>query len=98
MTLSPTESIDLDALTAAVRTCPSVAALSPGLLGEVATYLPGRRVVGVRVEEDRVEVHVIARWVESLPAAGAEVAEAVRPFAGGRRVEVFIDDLDDHER
>jgi hypothetical protein len=36
-----------------------VAGLHAGTFGEVATYLPGRRVVGVRIGERGVEVHVV---------------------------------------
>ena len=40
-------------------TCPAVAGLHPGGTKFVATYLPGRRVVGVRVEDDRVLLSVV---------------------------------------
>ncbi|MFC4071786.1 hypothetical protein [Actinoplanes subglobosus] len=42
-----------------VRGVPGVQRLHGGLFGEVATYLPGRRVSGIRIAADRVEVHVV---------------------------------------
>jgi hypothetical protein len=85
--------VDVDAVAAAVAACPSVVGLSGGVLGEVATHLPGRRVTGVRVASGVVEVHIVACWVDSLPAVGDEVRAAVGPLVGGRPVTVFIDDL-----
>lgn len=38
---------------------PGVSRLHGGLFGEVATYLPGRRVSGVSLRDDRVEIHVV---------------------------------------
>src|SRR4051812_17808760 len=57
---------DPDAIVAAIATCPSVSGLSGGIAGEVATYLPGRRVAGVRAAPGEVEVHVIARYGRAL--------------------------------
>src|ERR1700712_3372142 len=57
---------DADAIAAAIATCPSVSGLSGGLAGEIATYLPGRRVTGVRTDAGSVEVHVITRYGSPL--------------------------------
>ncbi|GAC1590250.1 MAG: hypothetical protein NVS3B21_07650 [Acidimicrobiales bacterium] len=85
---------DAAALAAAVRTCPSVADLSGGSMAEFATYLPGERVVGIRVAEDSVDVHLVVRGsVSSLPAAGDEVRTRLLPLVGGRSVNVFIEDV-----
>ena len=43
-----------DSIAAAVLAVPGVAALHPGMFGEVGTYLPGRRVTGVRITDDEV--------------------------------------------
>ena len=53
--------VDPDAVSAAALSCSQVARLSGGLAGEVATYLPGRRVAGIRIGDDEVEVHIVAR-------------------------------------
>ena len=88
--------VDVDAVAAAVAACPSVAHLAGGgLTGQVATYLPGRRVEGVRVTEDAIEVHLATRWDVPIPQAAAEVRAAVAPLAGGRPITVAVDDIDD---
>lgn len=74
--------------------CPDVARLSEGAVAEVASYLPGRRVPGVRILDEAVEVHIVARWGRSLPDVGEAVTAAVAPVAGGRPVRVFVEDLD----
>ena len=38
-----------DVVAAAVRSVPGVAGLHAGMFGEVGTYLPGRRVAGIRI-------------------------------------------------
>ena len=87
---------DAEAVATAVEACPSVARLTAGNLGvEVATYLPGRRVRGVRLDGATVEVHVAARDGVPLPRVGEDVRAAVAPLVGGARVSVYIDDLDE---
>jgi hypothetical protein len=86
-----------DSIAAATTACRSVARMSAGDLGEVATYLPGRRVEGVRMTDDGVEVHVVARWDVSLPAAADEIRDALKPVVGDLPVSVFIDDVDTPE-
>jgi len=71
-----------------------VARLSAGTVAEVATYLPGRRVQGIRVLDDVLEVHVVARWGTPLPDVGAEVRRAVGGLAGGRPITVAIEDVE----
>ena len=87
--------VDAERVAQAVERVPTVARLSAGSTGaEVATYLPGRRVRGVRVADGTVEVHVVARWPAVLPEVGDAVRSAATPLVGGRAVEVVIDDLD----
>ena len=78
----------------AAVSCADVARLSEGAVGEVASYLPGRRVPGVRVVDGAVEVHIVARWGRPLPDVGEAVAAAVAPVSAGLPVRVFVDDLD----
>lgn len=85
---------DLDRVAAAALASPLVADLTGGHLAEAATYLPGRRLVGVRRAGDAIEVHVVARWGASLPDVADAVRSAVSPYAGGRPVSVFIDDIE----
>ena len=86
--------VDAEVIAAAVSACPSVARLYPGGVAEVATYLPGRRVEGVRLGEDQLEVHVVAAWDVPLPQVADEVRGAAAPVAGGLPVAVYIDDVD----
>src|SRR3712207_6871948 len=52
----------------------------------VATYLSGHRVPGVRLSDREVEVHLVARWVPSLPELAERVRAALAPTAGGRAI------------
>lgn len=86
---------DPDRIAVAVQACPSVVRLSGGAIGEVATYLPGRRITGVRITADGgVEVHVVARYGPTIDEIAAEVRKAVTAVTGSRRVWVGVDDLD----
>jgi NADH dehydrogenase FAD-containing subunit len=87
--------VDAERVAQAVERVPTVARLSAGSTGaEVATYLPGRRVRGVRVDDGTVQVHVVARWPAVLPEVGDAVRSAAAPLVGGRAIEVVIDDLE----
>ena len=84
---------DPDLVAVAVLALPYVVALSGGQAGEIATYLPGRRVEGVRVRPGQVEVHVVARYGPTMAEVGAAVRTAVVDAAGPVEVLVGIDDL-----
>ena len=86
--------VDPDAVSAAALSCSQVARLSGGLAGEVATYLPGRRVAGIRIGDDEVEVHIVARWGANLPEVADAVRQAVKPFTGGLRTSVYVEDIE----
>lgn len=90
---------DPDRISAAVLRCDSVHSMSGGPFGAVATYLPGRRVVGVNLRPDPppdglIEVHVVGRY--GLPVTGIadEVRAAVGTVVGtALPVTVFVEDL-----
>jgi hypothetical protein len=86
--------VDARAVAERIVACPGVARLSGGAFGEVATYLPGLRVPGVRLVGGILEVHVVSRWDVPVPTLAAEVRAAVAPAAGGHEVAVFIDDIE----
>ena len=86
--------VDVEAVAAAAQGCPLVAGLTGGRFGEVATYQPGRRIVGVREAGGAVEVHIIARWGTPLPELADVVRVAVTPYAGDLPVAVFVDDIE----
>lgn len=94
MTSGPsTPDADADAIAAAVRTAPAVAALDAGGLAMVVTLLPGRRVEGVRVTDERVTVSVVAVQGVPITAVTDQVRARVAPLAGGRPVDVHVADL-----
>jgi uncharacterized alkaline shock family protein YloU len=84
---------DADAIAVAVSAASGVAALSGGRFGGVGTYLPGRRVTGVVIGDDDLEVHVVGRYGVPVAEIAAEVRRAVEPYAGDRTVHVIIEDL-----
>lgn len=86
--------VDARAVAEAVAACSSVAGLSGGAFGEVATYLPGLRVPGVRLVGGTVEIHVVSRWDVPVPTLAAEIRAAVAVAAEGRQVAVFVDDIE----
>ncbi len=64
-------------------------------VAEVATYLPRRRVAGVRVRDDRIVVQVDCRYGEPLADLAGRIRAAVRCAAPDcPRVDVVIRDLD----
>ena len=61
--------------------------------GGVASYLPGRRVDGVRVG-DRVEVAVVLRPDRPIGEVVSELRSHVRRVAGRAPVDVVVADLE----
>ena len=88
-----TEAATADAVAAAVAACPAVASLHGGGLRRTATYLPGRLVEGVHVDEDRVRVSVVATQGVPIEVLAEQVRAAVAPLAPGRAVDVHVADL-----
>jgi hypothetical protein len=82
-----------EAIANVVRNCPGVAALDAGGPVQVATFLPGRRVDGVQVDDDRVLVSVVAAFGMPLIGLANEIRAAAGPRAGGRRVDIHVADL-----
>lgn len=88
------------AVAAAVRAHPAVADLDGGPFGAIASYLPGRRVLGVRIGEARigeppgpVEISVVARLGTPLPQLATELRDVITTVIGSRPVEVTINDV-----
>jgi len=74
---------------------PAVHGLHAGPFGVIASYLPGRRVEGVRIAEDgsTVELAIVAEFGQPIPALAQQLRAAVRDVAGDVRVDVTIVDL-----
>ncbi|MFD6858876.1 hypothetical protein ACFWB0_10325 [Rhodococcus sp. NPDC060086] len=68
-----------------------IAGLHSGEFGEIATYLPGRRVAGIRLGPRGCEIHVTALYPADLPALGEAVRRYVEPVVGGPVSVVFQD-------
>jgi hypothetical protein len=83
-----------EAVAAAAASCSGVARLSRGMPVEVATYLPGKRIYGVRVSDRFIEVHIVAHIGTVLPEVASQVRRAVAPLAPDCRIDVFVDDLE----
>lgn len=88
---------DADHVADAARAVPGVTGLGGGPAGAVATYLPGRQVPGVRIDDDVVAVHVTVSLDRPLMAVAASVRAVVAPLARGRAVDVVIEDVEDAE-
>ncbi len=73
---------------------PAVVRLDGGAFGAVATYLPGRRLLGVRVGApgEPVEVGVVLRADRPIPQTVAELREAVAAVRPGP-VDVTVADV-----
>lgn len=82
-----------DAVAAAVLAVPGVTSLHGGAFGEVGTYLPGRRVTGVRTQANQIEVHVVVAGDIHVLHVAEQIRAVVAPLAM-RPVNVFIEDID----
>ena len=87
------DGVDVDAVAAAVRSCPAVDDLDGGRLGGAATYLPGRRVPGIRIDDDRIEVHVRGVWGQPVGVLADQIRTALAALSGGRVVDVVLTDV-----
>jgi hypothetical protein len=84
---------EAEVIAAAVVSAPAVAALHAGGLRPVVTLLPGRRVEGVQVTDERVTVSVVVAQGVPITALTDQVRRRVAPLAGGRPVDVHVADL-----
>jgi hypothetical protein len=85
-------------IAAAVLAHPGVERLDGGPFGSVASYLPGRRVVGVQIGADgeSVELAVVARLgtpATPLPRLAEELGAVVRRLLGPVAVEITFSDV-----
>jgi len=89
------DGIDVDAVAAIVRGCAGVSALDGGPFGDITSYLPGRIVPGVAVDDSRIRVQVRSKWGVPASDLATLITAALAPLAGTRRVDVAIADIDD---
>ncbi|WP_416953399.1 hypothetical protein ACNKF0_15150 [Nocardioides sp. T5] len=81
-----------DRVASAVLAVPGVHDLHGGVLGEVATYLPGRRVTGVRLRDGDTQVHLVLSWGAPITATTDEVRSRVAEIVPGT-VHVAVEDI-----
>lgn len=85
----------VNAIRAATLAVPGVAKLHTGTFGEVATYLPGGKVEGIRSRSDGVEVHLVTKWESQVlqVAKAVQAAVSALPGMGGIPVRVVVQDI-----
>lgn len=81
-----------DRVAAVVLAVPGVSRLHGGSFGEVGTYLPGRRVTGVRLGDQVSEVHIAVAMNADVLAVVEQVRAAVTLLVGGP-VQVVVEDV-----
>ncbi len=82
-----------DLIAAAVTAVPGVVSLHAGSFGEVATYLPGHRVPGIRTRPDGViEVHVTLSYGVPVRDTAARVRAAAATVVADV-VDVTVEDV-----
>jgi hypothetical protein len=89
------DGVDVDAVATAVRGCPGVHDLHGGPPQLTATYLPGRRVEGVRIDPLALVVQVRARWGVRAAELSTQIRTALAPIAAGRRIDIIWADVTD---
>jgi hypothetical protein len=82
-------------IAAAVTAHPAVAGLHGGIFGAVATYLPGRRLTGVRVGEgdEPVELAVVLHLDQPIPGVVRALRREVSVLCGGAAVDITVADV-----
>ena len=81
-----------DIVATAVTSVPGVAALHGGMFGEVGTYLPGRRITGVRLSEGVTDIHVTLFFGFPVRSTAARIRDVVSGVVGGT-VNVTVEDV-----
>jgi hypothetical protein len=87
-----------DLVAEVVRSVPGVADLHTGSFGEVATYLPGRRVPGVRLTPTAVFVHLVGLYPATVAEIDGAVRAAVAPDLAGLPLMITIEDYSTRPR
>ena len=82
----------IDSIAGVVSGIDGVAGLHGGMFGEAASYLPGRRVAGIRLGEHGTEVHVSLLYGHPLRLTAEAVRDAVAELTSGP-VHVTVEDV-----
>ncbi len=81
-----------DQVAAVALTVRGVTGLHGGMFGETATYLPGRRVLGVRLTENVTDIHLSLAYGAPVFATAQQVRTAVAALVPGP-VNVTVEDV-----
>jgi uncharacterized alkaline shock family protein YloU len=84
---------DADTVAGIARAVPGVVGLHAGMFGEVATYLPGRRVAGVRVADHTIDVHLTVDADAKVRETAAAVRQAVADAYPAHAIDVTVEDV-----
>jgi hypothetical protein len=93
---SPPDPVALaERVAAAVAAHPAVAGLHGGIYGSVTTYLPGRKLLGVRIGEgdEPVEIAVVVHADRPIPEVVRSLRSQVSRLCGGAAVDITIADI-----
>jgi hypothetical protein len=83
---------DPEQIGALTLTCALVEGLHGGEFGEAATYLPRRRVIGVRVTPTEVAVHVTARYPATISEVDTQLRAVLEPYLAGLPLMITVED------
>ncbi|OZE12487.1 hypothetical protein CH249_04915 [Rhodococcus sp. 05-2255-3B1] len=76
----------------AVLAVDGVVGLHGGMFGEAATYLPGRRIAGIRIDDEGTEVHVTLEFGVAVRETADAVRSTVAAMVDGP-VHVTVEDI-----
>lgn len=76
-----------------VQEVPGVHGLHGGVFGQVGTYLPGRRVTGVRHGQSGWDIHLVLTAGAPLVATTEAVRAAARTAGATGPVDVVVEDV-----
>ena len=82
-----------DTVAGLARAVAGVTGLHTGMFGEVASYLPGRSVPGVRITDDRIDVHICVAVGAAIRGTAADVRSAIAAEFPGIPVDVTVEDV-----
>jgi hypothetical protein len=87
------DGVDIDAVHRAVAACAGVSSVGSGSVAALTTYLPGRRVPGVRINPDSVELEIVAEWGSTAAGVSNEIRQALVGLTNGRPIDITIADI-----
>ena len=93
----PTDpSILAERVAAVVTAHPAVARLHGGTFNDIATYVPGGRLTGVRIGDGGpVELALVVRLGHRIPDVVDSLRREVSLMCGGAAVDITVADIDD---